>query len=326
VHATLPAGRGRIGELTREQRWRERVGAALRASGLNETMTYAFADAADLERLRHELPEDERLVELLNPMSQEQAVLRRSLLPGLLRSVSYNQNRDVDDVHLYEIGSVFRTAAGRKQPKERAAVAGVLAGAWRPRAWNEAATPLDFFDGKGVIESLARELGLGRLKIRSSEMAHLQPGRSAEVLVAGHVVGWLGEIHPAVLDAFEAEAPVTAFELDLAPLVRAAVDAKPYSDVPRFPGVELDVALVVREDVTAERVEQAMSSAGGALLESVRLFDVYRGAGVPEWSKSLAFALVYRAADRTLTAEEVESVHARLVRKASVAVGGELRA
>ena len=325
VPPTLPAGRGRVGELTRAQRWRERVGVVLRASGLNETMTYSFADPVDLERMRHDYPEDELCVELLNPMSGEQATLRRSLLPGLLRSVSYNQHRAVGNVHLYEIGSVFRTAEGRKQPKERAVVAGVLAGAWHDPAWNEAAVPLDFFDGKGVIESLARDLGVARMKVRSAQLRHLQPGRSAEVVLGGQVVGWLGEVHPAVLDAFEVGAPVTAFQLELAALVRDAADAKPYSDVPRFPGVELDVALVVPEEVVAERVEQAMTSAGGKLLESVRLFDVYRGEGVPEGSKSLAFALIYRAPDRTLTAEEVEGVHERLVRKASGAVGGELR-
>ena len=157
VPSTLPAGRGRIGELTRAQRWRERIGAALRGSGLNETMTYSFADPADLERMRHDCPADELCVELLNPMSGEQATLRRSLLPGLLRSVSYNQHRAVPNVHLYEIGSIFRTAEGRKQPKERSVVGGVLAGAWHAPAWNEPAVPLDFFDGKGVIESLARD-------------------------------------------------------------------------------------------------------------------------------------------------------------------------
>ena len=325
VPATLPAGRGRVGELTREQRWRERIGEALRASGLNETMTYSFADPADPERVRHECPDGELCVELLNPMSGEQATLRRSLLPGLLRAVSYNQRRGVSDVHLYEIGSTFRTAEGRKQPKERGAVAGVLAGAWHPPAWNEPVTALDFFDGKGVVESLAREMGLLRLKFRPAQLAQLQPGRSAEVLIAGQVVGWLGEVHPAVLDNFEAGAPVTAFELDLSALVRNAADVKPYVDVPRFPGVEFDVALVVPETVSVERVEQAMSAAGGKLLESARLFDVYRGSGVPEGSKSLAFALIYRATDRTLTADEVETVHERLVRKASAAVGGELR-
>jgi phenylalanyl-tRNA synthetase beta chain len=325
IPATLPAGRGRIGELTRTQQWRERIGAVLRASGLNETMTYSFADPGDTERLRDELPADEVACELLNPMSAEHSVLRRSLLPGLLRSVSYNQRRGVSNVHLYEIGSTFRASVGRKQPKERAIVGGVLAGAWHEPAWNEAAPPLDFFDGKGVIEAIVSELGAQRFKLRAAERPFLQPGRSAEVLVGGEVVGWLGEVHPLVAEEFEATAPVTAFELELASLVRAAKDVKPLSDVPRYPAVELDVALIVAEDVTAERFEQAARSAGGKLLESVRVFDVYRGKGVPAGSKSVALALTYRSPERTLTAEEVENAHDRLVRKVSGAVGGELR-
>ena len=325
IESTLPTGAGRLGELTREQRWRERIGQTMRACGLNETMTYSFADPADTVRMRDALAEAEVYCELLNPMSVEQSVLRRTMLPGLLRSVSYNLRRGVPDVHLYEIGSTFRTAAGRKQPKENAAIAGVLAGSWHRSEWSEAAEPLGFFDGKGVLETLARELGLRRFKVRAAEVAHLQPGRAAEVLVGGEVVGWLGEVHPLVLDDFEIGGPVTAFELALGPIVRAAVDAKPFTGVPRFPAVELDVAIVVPEDVTAERIGQSITSAGGKLLESARLFDVYRGKGVEPGKKSMAFELTYRAEDRTLTAEEVEATHERLLRKACAAVGGELR-
>ncbi|NTW29492.1 MAG: phenylalanine--tRNA ligase subunit beta [Coriobacteriia bacterium] len=326
IEATLPAGRGRIGALTREQSWRERVGATLRASGLNETMTYTFADPADPARMRETLAEDEVQVELHNPMSAEQSVLRRSLLPGLLRAVSYNQRRGVEDVHLYETGTVFHTSLGRKRPKEHGVVAGVLAGAWHRPAWNEPAVGLEFFDGKGVIEALLRELGLARVEMRAAEVPHLQPGRSAEVVMAGEIVGWLGEVHPLVLDSFDTQGPVTAFELNLAALLRSAQDVKPFSEVPRYPGVDLDVAIVVPEDVTARKIEKSIVSAGGKLLYSARLFDVYRGPGVEPGKKSLAFELVYRAQDRTLTAEEVAANHERLVRKVCSAVGGELRA
>lgn len=325
VESTLPGGRTRVGSLTPEQRWRDRVDATMRAAGLNETMTYAFSDPADIVRCEIPLASDELLVEVMNPMSGEQAVLRRSLLPGLLRSVSFNQRRGVTDVHLYEIGTAFVTSPGRKQPKERAMVAAVLAGSWHAPAWNDPPAPLDFFDGKGVLETLARELALPRFKVRAAQMDWLQPGRSAEVLVGGEVVGWLGEVHPRVLGRFEADAPVVAFEVDLARIIRAARPARPYVDVARFPAVELDLAIVVPHDVTAERVEQAIVSAGGKLLGEVRLFDVYTGAGVPEGKKSLAFSLAYRAADRTLTTQEVELAHAKLVRKVTGAVGGELR-
>ena len=325
VTPTLPAGRGRVGELTRAQLWRERVGAILRACGLNETMTYSFTDPGDIERLGYELPEGEIACEILNPMSAEQSVLRQLLLPGLLRSVSYNQRRGVNNVHLYEIGSTFRASSGRKQPKERVMVGGALAGAWHPPSWNEPAAPLGFFDGKGVLEAIAHELGLQRFKVRAAEIAFLQPGRSAEVLLGGEVIGWLGEVHPTIAEAFDATTPITVFELELASLVRAAKDVKPFADVPRFPAVDHDVALIVAEAVTAERLEQAARSAGGKLLESVRVFDVYRGDTVPAGKKSVALALTYRAPDRTLTAEEVDVAHEKLVRKMSGAVGAELR-
>lgn len=332
VEGTLPAGRGRIGGLTREQRVRERVGEALRAAGLNETLTYAFGDPADLDRLGFEFGEGDLAVELLNPMSSEQSILRPAITPGLLRCVSYNQRRGVPDVHLYEIGSVFAAAPGRKQPIERPVVAGALAGAWARPAWNDPAdregspSHLDFFDGKGVIETLMEELRVESWSVRAADRPHLQPGRSAEVVVRGAVAGWLGEAHPAVLEAYQVDGPVVLFELDLAPLIEAAVDVPRFAPIGRFPAVELDIALVVGEEVTAERVTAAMRKAGGALLDSARLFDVYRGPGVGEGRKSLAFALAYRSDERTLTDAEVRETHERLVRKVCGAVGAELRA
>lgn len=323
IEAKLPAGAG--GGLTREQRWRERIGEVLRATGLNETMTYAFTDPEDLERLGMPVPEGELGVELLNPMSAEQAVLRRTLIPSLLRSVSYNQNRGVDNVHLYEVGSVFATAEGRKQPKERTMVAGVLAGAWHEQRWNDPAVAIDFFDGKGVLETLTRALSIERFSLKAAELPWLQPGRSAQVLLGGEVVGWIGEVHPLSLERFEARGPVVAFEVDAGRLARAAKDALPFVEPPRFPAVEFDLALLVDESVTAERVLQAMRSAGGKLLDSATVFDVYRGKGVPEGKKSMAFALTYRSPERTLTAEEVDAAHSKLVRKVTGAVGGEVR-
>ena len=167
------------------------MSATLRAAGLNETMNYAFTDPADPERLGMDLVEGELLVQLLNPMSSEQAVLRRTLLAGLLRSVSYNQRRGVDNVHLFELGTVYWTAEGRKQPKERAVVAGVLAGSWRPPQWNEPQVGLDYFDGKGVLESLVSDMGLERFKVRAARRAgssRVGPPRCS--LVAKSSAGW----------------------------------------------------------------------------------------------------------------------------------------
>ncbi len=327
VPSTLPKG-AHVGGRTPEQITADRIGAVLRAGGLNETMTYSFAAAGDLEALR--MPEEGRgeAVELMNPLNQEQGVMRRSIIPGLLRSVAYNQAREVRNVHLYEIGRTFAAAEGRKKPKERTLVAAALAGSWAEKAWNVPNVPLDFFDGKGIVENLLRELCCVKIawKPAPADATWLQPGRGAVVFAGGRELGWVGEIHPLACAAFDVAGPIVAFELDMSALIGAAQPQRKYVDVPTFPAVTQDMALVVDEEVSAERVCQVVSSAGRGLLESVRLFDVFRdpvkvGAG----KKSLALSLTYRAADRTLTSEEVERAHAKVVKKATAATGGEIR-
>jgi len=334
VPSTLPAGRGRLGTLTVSQQRERHMRRALRAAGLNEHIGYSFADPRDMERLGWELGPNELPVELINPMSEEQAVMRWTLASGLLRAVSHNQHQGVANVHLYEIGTAFVTAPGRKQPKERRMLAGVLAGSWEPASWVTPAQTLDFFDGKGVLEILLDELGAQRYKLRASQMAWLQSGRSAQIVVNGDVVGWIGEIAPQVLDAYDAAGPVTMFEVSEHALDKAAADDRRYTEVPRYPALNLDVALVVDEDVSAERISNALNSAGGKLLDGVRLFDVYRDPAdaaegsrrLPAGKKSLAFSLSYRAADRTLSDADVSPVHHKLIAKVCRSVGAEIRA
>lgn len=330
IPSTLPAGRGRLGVRTSQQIVDAKLHATLASCGMNETMTYSFAAADDVEKLRMNEEGLGEAAELINPMNAEQSCMRRTIIPGLLRSVAYNQSRGVGNIQLYEIGTVFSSREGAAQPKERRRLAGVLAGAMGPVAWNNTPAAFDFFDGKGVLESIARELALPKVRFKAlsaEEAPHLQPGRAAQMLSGGDVIGWVGEIHPLAADAFDAAAPVVAFELDMAVLERNARPARDYVDVPQFPAVARDAAFVVDESVTNEKLMQCMASAGGKLLEEVQLFDVYRneeriGAG----KKSMAYSLTYRAADRTLTSEEVDKAHDRLVKKVSNATGAEQRA
>lgn len=329
VPPTLPGGRGRVGKRS----WSEQVVATLHhtlsASGLNETMTYSFASPDDLARLRMNTVIDGEPVELINPINADQSVMRQSIVPGLLRSVAYNQNHGVANIQLYEIGNVFAAHEGRKLPRQRVKLAGVLAGSLHETGWNRHAVELNFFDGKGVLENIARELAIPKIRFRALDeqaASFLQPGRAAEMLSAGTVIGWVGEIHPLAAQAFETQAPIVAFELDVDALVKSARIERETYEVPEFPPVSLDVAFVVDEDVTNERLEQCMRSAGGKLLSNIRLFDVYRdeeriGAG----KKSMAYALEYQSLDHTLTSEEVEKAHSRLVKKVGNATGAEVR-
>lgn len=329
VESTMPASPKRIGRIIRSDEVKAAINRTLTASGLNETMTYSFAEPSDIEKLRLPVQESSIAVELLNPLNADQSVMRQSIIPGLLRSVAYNQSRSVNNVQLYEVGSVFTTSDGRKNPKEKTKVAAVMAGAMEDAGWNTRPEPFDFFDGKGVLENLARELALPKVRFQAlsaEDAPHLQPGRAAQMMSGGAVIGWVGELHPQVVAAFKADAPVVAFELDADALDKCMQPSRPYVDVPTFPAIEVDQNFVVGEDVPHEKLVQVMTSAGGKLLENVALFDVYRDdERVGKGKKSMAYKLVYRAPDRTLTSEEVERAHEKLVKKVSGATGAEIR-
>lgn len=330
VEATLPAARNHAGGLTVDQQRIRKIGATLRALGLSETQTYNFADARDLERLHMSEKGRGIPVQIINPLVADQSQMRRSMLPGLLRSVEYNISHGEKNIALYEIGRVFFGHEHKSQPDEPRFVCGVMSGAWDDDQWNRKYPKLNFFDAKGVVQELLKALRITKVRYKvadQEEYGWLQPGCAAEIYAhGGELIGWVGNIHPEVLQNFEVEQDVVAFELSVEALLRLAKRELPYQEVPTLPGVSVDLAIVVDEDVTAETVEQRIQSAGGKLLADVRLFDVFRDKQrVGEGKKSLAFSLTYRAADHTLTSDEVEKAHDRLVKKVMRAVNGEVR-
>lgn len=329
VPSRLPGGEGRIGSRTRNQMNTEKLCMALRSSGLNETMTYSFASADDCELLRMPLDESIKPVELINPLSSEHAQMRMSIIPGLLRSVAYNQSHGVSNIQLFEQGAVYHASEDKQLPKEKPMIAAVLAGSWHEQGWNEEARSLDFFDAKGIIENVARELCIPKLRfvaLDPTEAPWLADGQAAEIRSGSAVLGWLGTVHPLAANAFGAKAPVIAFELELKHVLSAAKDAREFVPVPVYPAVELDLAIVVDMATPAEKLLQVARSAGGKLLEEVRIFDVFvdeekLGAN----KKSVALAFSYRSAERTLTSEEIEKLHGKVVQKLEGATGGEVR-
>ena len=287
----------------------DKVGEILRACGLNETTTFGFAAPGDLEKIGMSTEGRGCPVVLMNPLVAEQTEMRRSLLPGLLQSVAYNEAHGTPNVHLYEVGSLFHGRENASLPKETKSVAGVLSGQWSEQSWNMKYRKLRFFFGKGIVEELLAQLR-----------------RAAEVLSGGTVLGWVGEIHPEAREAMGIDEVVVAFELDLDKLIKGARNQENYREFSQYPAVEHDLAIVVDNTVTCEDLERRITSAGGKLLEGVRLFDVYRdpiriGAG----KKSMAFALTYRSDDHTLTSEEVEKAHQKIVTKVCKGVNGEVR-
>ena len=337
--STLPAVAGRVGGLSREQRLRRRVEDAMRDLGFDEVVGWSFTDPGQPGRLR--IPaEDERAggVMLANPLSEDQSVMRTTVLGSLLDVVQRNLARGADAVALFESGRVYlpgkvsggdsiagNFAGERPAPDREPHRIGCLAvGPLTAKSWRSGGEPADFFALKGVVEALAGQLGT-TIACEPTEEPFLHPGRSAAVSVGGIAAGWIGELHPLVCRAWDIETAV-GFEVDLAALVAAATAGEEaYEDVTTFPAVHQDLAVIVPIDRPAAELRQAVLASGGELLHAADVFDLYEGEQVAEGRKSLALRLEFRASDRTLTDDEVSEQRAA-IEAALEKIGGSLRA
>ncbi len=338
LEPTLPARPPGAGGLEPQQRLLRRAEDILRDAGLDEAITWTFVAPDALERLGLP-PEERQAIALHNPLSEDQSVMRKTLLGGLIEAAAHNVARGAVRVGLFESGRVYlplpppsdggflagqfagRRPAPAREPQRLAAI--VCEGLGR-ESWRGESFAADFYLGKGLVESLCNSLR-APLSFERVEEPFLYPGRSARVLVAGEPAGWLGELHPRVADAFDLPASV-AFELDAAPLLAAAGEgAEVYEDLTSFPAAYEDVAVVVDDGVEAAEVRGAVERGGGELLRSAVIFDVYEGEQIAPGRRSLALRLEFRAPDRTLTDAELSERRQAIV-SALAEIGGSLRA
>jgi phenylalanyl-tRNA synthetase beta chain len=338
---TLPSTGSAVGGLSREQRLRRRAEDALRDLGFDQVVGWSFTDPGEAQRLR--IPADDpraKPVLLANPLSEEQSAMRTALLGSLLDVAARNVARGTGSLALFESARIYLQGAPEvegpidplagkfagDQPapfSEPHRFAGIAVGSLSARSWRGGGEAADFFAVKGSLEALAGQLGV-QLGFAAAEEPFLHPGRSAAVSIDGVAVGWLGEVHPLVCRAWDLDGAV-AFELDAAPLIAAAtLGDESYEDITTFPAVYQDLAVVVPGDVSADQVRQAILAGGGELLGQAEVFDLYEGEQLGENRKSLALNLEFRAADRTLTDEEVAGLRASIKAKLDE-IGGTLR-
>ena len=309
---------------------RERLRDALVRAGLQETMSYSLTTDAVLRRV---IPTEDLAIiaplRLRNTLSADREVMRPTLRHSILETVDRNIRAGADSIAIFEVARAYLPrhdsgpdAASDALPEEREYVVGALSGVELDRWGRPDDRALDFFDAKGALEAALDELGVTATYAAATEFALLE-GRTATLELGGQRVGVLGEVHPETLAQFGIEQPVVLFEVDVAALLPHAAKRRAITSVSRFPAVEQDLALVVDEGVPAGRVQAILE--GSNLVESARVFDVFRGEQLGAGKKSLAFSIRYQAPDRTLTTEDANKEQTRLVRRLQHELGAEQR-
>ena len=299
----------------------ELVRRALAARGLTEAVTFSFISAREAELFGGAKPE----LRLVNPISADLDAMRPSLLPGLVAAIRRNADRGYSDAALFELGPLYRDDTPEGQVL---AAAGLRAGQTGPKHWREPAHPVDLYQVKA--DALAALAAMGapaeNVQVAAEPPAWFHPGRAGLLRLGPTVLGAFGELHPAVIEAFDARAPIAGFEvfLDAVPEPRAG-RAKPALQLSVFQPIERDFAFVVNRALPAETVLRAARGVDRKLVAEIRLFDVYEGAGLPPSKKSLAITIRLQPADHTLTDPEIEAFSKRLVTQVEKATGGQLR-
>ena len=339
-----PAGAG----LTKSQRLRRRVGFARAGAGLVEVKSWPFVGPADLDRLG--LRPDDALrstITVANPLSEEEPQLTTTLLPALLRTTARNVGRGTPCVAVYETAPVFVPTPERLKapilgvdwrpddaeldklmaaiPRQPLTLAAVLAGDRQPSGWWGPGEPVSWADAVQVVREVARVLGV-EVEVVQAAREPWHPGRCAQLRVEGEAFGHAGELHPSVCAAFGVPARTSAVEVDLDFLIEKAPDVVRAPAFSTYPVAKEDVALVVDADLPSATVAETLAEGAGELLESVRLFDVYTGEQIGAGKKSLAYALRFRAWDRTLTEAETGAARDRAVALAAERYGAVQRA
>ncbi len=304
------------GPLDTFERIFRRMKTLLFAQGLTEVISYSFISQKDIDALM--LPGTDRRtkpVRLQNPLSDDQTVMRTSLLPSLLLTVARNHARRHMDLKLFEMGSVFFSKGKGKQPDEEHRVSAICCGARHPESWTWPRESADLFDLKGILEQVLSGIGIRdwRLELGTPDDPYYTPGTGVTLYSGDIILGTIGQVDQDVTDAFGIKDRVFAFDLSFPALLQASSDKKAFKSLPRYPSVERDIAIILPEDIPSVALLDKVSGQDIPILEDIRIFDVYKGKPIPKGYRSIGLRFKYRATDYTLSDSEVASVHTPLV-------------
>ena len=328
IPAVLPSGKLIPSREPEKKRALNSVRDFMTSCGFYEVITYSFINPRMLDKLK--LPEEHQFrtcIELKNPISEEQGVMRTTLVPGMLDVIQYNLHYRVNSQLFFEIGSIFEAGELPLQelPEENLVLSLGGTGKMPPKNWNTSPQKVDFFYLKGAIEELLNTFTDEFISFESTQIPFLHPYQAASVFLGNEELGYIGMLHPDVKSEYDFKQEVVLAEINLAKLLNKVKLFKEFSSLPKYPASLRDIAVLVPVNITTAQVENCIRETGGSLVESILLFDLYEGKSIPAGYRSLAFSIVYRSQEQTLRDEQVSEVHHAIEEELYNRLGVELR-
>ncbi len=316
IETTLAVGTPTVGKKSYGQILEDIIKEVMIGQGVSEALTYSFESPKVFDKLQ--IPKEHNLreaVTITNPLGEDFSVMRTTTLNGMLQSLSINFNRRNEEASLFELNKIYLPKALplTELPDERVMLTIGMYG------------KKDFYDLKGIVEELCNSLGISATFKVQKELSFMHPGRTSDVFADNQHLGFLGEVHPAVLNNYDIETKVYVAVLDVCYLTQLATLDRTYKALPKFPGTSRDIAMIVADSVFVSEIEDIIKSKGGKLLESITLFDVYKGKQIEEGFKSIAYNISFRSPERTLTDEEVQTVMKKILTALETVLNAKLR-
>ena len=316
LNSTLINAESTVGAKTKVQKLQDRVKDLLVEKGFSEMYAFSFIGHKDFEKCKLD---SQKAIKITNPLGEEFSLMRTSMMPTVMQSISTNYNKKNKDVALFEIGKTYTDENGNIAKGEVATETEQIAFALYGKN-------ADFYVVKGIIENILQISNIAKYQLARETEVNLHPGRSAKILIGKDRIASFGEVHPEVLENYGIGEKVYYAVIDIEKFAKYGKNNKKYTPIPKYPAVERDIALVVDEDVEVGQIESVISKKAKNILERAELFDVYRSDKLGENKKSVAYELIFRAQDRTLTDDEIKNTMEAITKELQTILGAELRA
>ena len=323
---TSPSARINPARFTPKQSAASKIKSILSSMGFSEVITYSFIDsvgAKDFQSAFSTVTETDPIL-LNNPISVDMGFMRPSLLPGLVQSAIRNFSKGQKNVRVFEFGNIFMHGK-QGEREEKIVISAFIAGVYENNVWKQTGESYDYFDLKGVLDSLCKYLKLNLIEQPESKRPFMLKGKSVELTLGGQSCGYLGELTPSIIRQYQLPRHCIVFELDFERVIKVLPKQFRFSPLPKFPETYRDISILIDKPVTSGEVIDRINQAGGSLLKKIELYDYFEGKKIQEGKKSLTYALTFQSNDRTLSDEEVNPVFEKIVKNLSNHLGAVLR-